>query len=119
MLDDGAPYALALAAVLDENERRAHARVSTVDLQDPDVSDLVHGARSRDARVGSRVLELADARFHESPVVVDDRGGRQRIGLIRLERNPVRRVVGVEREPLVEPTTVEQRGFMEEKMLDL
>src|SRR5262245_65695179 len=116
MLDDGAPHALALAPVLDENERRAHARLPTLGLQHPDVPDLMHGAGSGDTGVGSRVLELANASFHEPPVVVDDRRGRQWIGLIRLERNPVRRGVGVELEPIGESTKVEQGGVAKTKM---
>ena len=119
MLDERTPHPLALATVFDKNERRVDADVVRAGFHDLDVADLVHGARSGRPRVGAWMLELTHADLEQPPVVVDDRRGGQRVGLIGLQRNPVRRVVGEELEPLMEPAVVEQPGLAIEKRLDL
>jgi len=65
------------------------------------------------------MLELTDADLQQPPVVVHDRRGGERVPLIRLQRNPVGRVVGEEPEPLVEPAVVEQPCLAVEELLDL
>ena len=50
MLDQGAPDALALAAVLYQDQRRAGANVVIRDLQDLDVADLMRRCAERGTR---------------------------------------------------------------------
>jgi hypothetical protein len=52
-------------------------------------------------------------------VVVDDRGGLERILLVGLEGHPVGRVVGEEGEPLREPPVIEEPGLVIEESLEL
>src|SRR4029453_2324470 len=119
VLDQSAPDTLALVTILEQDERRGHAQLVALGLQHVDIGDLVHRTRSRRPGVGSRVLELADADLEQPAIVVDDRRRGQRVRLARLKRNPVRRVIGEEAEPLVEPPVIEQPRLVVQELLDL
>src|SRR5436309_156750 len=79
----------------------------------------MHGPRRRHPGMSPRMRELRDADPEQTTVVEDDRRARELILLSGFERYPVRGVVREEREPVVEPPAVEQRGLVVEEAFDL
>ena len=86
-------------------------------------SSAVTFATMREARAGgfcAWMLGLASRRTRvsqETPVVIDERDRVVRIVLARRTRDPVPRIVGEEREPVVEPPLVEKARLVDEKPL--
>src|SRR5262245_14829055 len=112
MFDKAGPDALLLIAKLDDDQRGLNDQVPYYD-----VTDLVDRARQRRPRVRARMAELLDPQLEQRAVVVDQRGSLARVLLPLLERHPVGRVLGEQREPLLVLLGIEEARFMMEELL--
>ena len=65
----------------------------------------------------ARMAQLLYAQLEQRAVVVDDRRGLVRVFLALLERHPVGRIVGEEREPVLVALRVEEPRFVIEELL--
>src|SRR6185503_15962476 len=112
VLDEAGPHTLLFLSKLHHRQRRAHHEIA-----DHDVADLVHGARQRRARVRAGMAHLPDAQLEQRAVVVDQRRGLLRILLALLERHPVGRVPGEEREPVLVALRIEEVRLVIQELL--
>src|SRR5438067_7553925 len=101
MLDQRPIQPLFLVAEFNYGERRADAQLAVRPSELHDVGRLVHRARERLARMRARMAQLLYAQLEQRAVVVDDRRGLVRVLLPLLERHPVGRIVGEQREPVL------------------
>src|SRR5262245_31979393 len=109
--------ALRLSAVFQQLELGADGAGISFCLLDRHVGDDAAGARARLLRVDARARQPPHARLEQAPVVVDQRDGVARAGLVRLRRYPVPGIRREQAEPLVEPPFVEQARLVDEKLL--
>ena len=82
-----------------------------------DVADHAAGARARLLRIHARAGEAPHAGLEQAAVVIDQRNGLDRIGLIGLARHPVPGFRREQREPVVELAVVEQARLMQQELL--
>ena len=116
LLDQRAVEPLLLVAELHQLESRGDLHLAR-SLFGHDVADLVHRPRERLARMRARMARLLHAQLEQGAVVVDDRGGLERLALVLFQRNPVGGVVGEELEPRLELLRVEQPRLVIQELL--
>src|SRR5438093_6032059 len=117
VLDQRPIQPLFLVAEFNHRERRADAQLAVRPSELHDVGHLVHGAREWLARMRARMAQLLYAQLEQRTVVVDDRRGLVRVFLALLERHPVGRIVGEQREPVLVALRVEKPRFVIEELL--
>ena len=118
VLDQRAVEALLFAAELDELKGRVDRDLTGLFLGYHHVAHLMHGAGEGLPGVRARVARLLHSQLEQRAVVVDDRAGLERVFLISLQGNPVRRVVGEELEPGLELLGIQQSGLVVEKLFN-